>query len=401
MQKKILVIYNYFSTNKGSYSNRYYELSKIWIDKGYSVEFITSPYFKSDISCKKIFEIQNIERIKLNVINFPDGGNKSLGKRLVNSFCFISIASLISLFKSYDLLICSSGPFTIGIPNLLNILFKRKGVKVFEIRDIWPQTGIEYKVFTNKTLIKIAYYFEKLQYKYSDFIVTLSEGQENYIIDRFPRFSRKIRTIPQISNKELFSINLSEATLKKYNNKYGLIFSYIGGLGPIHNVSYWIQLFSKLNNINKSEFSLIILGDGPDKEKLESLSLSLGLKNVYFLGQIPKRDIPFWLKLSYATLFSTTDLPVQQTCAPNKVFDSFSSGTPLIQTSTGWIKSFIRKTNCGISLDLNNIDNSAKLVSQYINSKDKRDLHHENALKNANKFDKKLLAEKFLNLIQK
>lgn len=88
MQKKILVIYNYFSTNKGSYSNRYYELSKIWIDKGYSVEFITSPYFKSDISCKKIFELQNIEGIKLNVINFPDGGNKSIAKRLLNSFFF-------------------------------------------------------------------------------------------------------------------------------------------------------------------------------------------------------------------------------------------------------------------------------------------------------------------------
>lgn len=187
--------------------------------------------------------------------------------------------------------------------------------------------------------------------------------------------------------------------MDKYKNKYGLIFTYIGGLGPIHNVSYWIQLFSKLNKINKSKFSLIILGDGPDKEKLESLSLNLGLKNIHFIGQIPKRDIPFWLKLSYATLFSTTDLPVQQTCAPNKVFDSFSSGTPLIQTSTGWIKSFIRKTNCGISVDLNNIDDSAELVSQYINNNDKRKLHHENSLKNADKFDKKLLAQKYLNLI--
>ena len=129
------------------------------------------------------------------------------------------------------------------------------------------------------------------------------------------------------------------------------------------------------------------------------MSLNLGLKNVHFIGQISKRDIPFWLKLSYATLFSTTDLPIQQTCAPNKVFDSFSSGTPLIQTSTGWIKSFIRKTNCGISIDLNNIDDSAELVSQYIKNNDKRKLHHENSLKNADKFDKKLLAQKYLNLI--
>ena len=64
--KKILIIYNYFSTNKGSFSNRYYELSKIWIRRGYNVEFITSPYFKSDIVCKKIFEIQYIDKIKFS-----------------------------------------------------------------------------------------------------------------------------------------------------------------------------------------------------------------------------------------------------------------------------------------------------------------------------------------------
>lgn len=400
MKKKILVIYNYFSTNKGSYSNRFYELSKIWLAKGYKVEFITSPYFKSDITCKKLFEIQNVEGIKLNVINFPDGGNKTIFKRILNSFCFTFFASLISIFKSYDLLICSSGPFTIGIPNLINIFFKKKGVKVFETRDIWPQTGIEYKVITNKIVIKLAYLFEKLQYKYSDYIVTLSEGQENYLKKKFPKFSNKICTIPQISNKELFNIKLSENERKKYYNKYGLIFTYIGGLGPIHNVSYWIQLFYKLNKINNSKFSLIIAGEGPDKNKLEKLSFNLGLKNVYFIGQISKEDIPIWLRVSYATLFSTTDLPIQQTCAPNKVFDSFSSGTPLIQTSTGWIKNFIKKTNCGITVDISNVENSAKLVSQYINNQSVRNLHCQNSIKNAKKFDKKILAQRYLNLIK-
>ena len=275
LMKKILIIYNYFSTNKGSFSNRYYELSKIWIRKGYNIEFITSPYFKSDIVCKKIFEIQYIDKIKLNVINFPDGGNKSLIRRLINSIFFTLIASALSLFKRYDLLICSSGPFTIGIPNLINIFFRKKGLKVFETRDIWPQSGIEYGLITNKILVKLSYIFEKLQYKYSDFIVTLSQGQENYIKKKYPDYAFKIHTISQICNVELFKIKLLSSEIKKYKHKYGKILTYIGGLGKIHNISYWIYLISRLNKINQSKFSLLIIGSGPDKIFLENLSKNL------------------------------------------------------------------------------------------------------------------------------
>tara|TARA_B100001778_G_scaffold42253_1_gene30442 strand:- start:5685 stop:6890 length:1206 start_codon:yes stop_codon:yes gene_type:complete len=397
--KKILIIYNYFSTNKGSFSNRYYELSKIWIRRGYNVEFITSPYFKSDIVCKKIFEIQYIDKIKLNVINFPDGGNKSLIRRLINSIFFTLISSALSLFKRYDLLVCSSGPFTIGIPNLINIFFRKKGLKVFETRDIWPQTGIEYGLITNKILVKLSYIFEKLQYKYSDFIVTLSQGQENYIKKKYPDYAFKIHTISQICNVELFKIKLLSSEIKKYEYKYGKILTYIGGLGKIHNISYWIYLISRLNKINQSKFSLLIIGSGPDKIYLENLSKKFKLKNVHFFGQIPKNSTPFWLNLSYATLFSTTNLPVQQTCAPNKVFDSFSAGIPLIQTSTGWIKDFVEKTNCGISIKLDNIEDSAVKVSEYLNNPKIRDIHSINSFNNSKIFDKHLLADKYLNLL--
>ena len=211
--------------------------------------------------------------------------------------------------------------------------------------------------------------------------------------------SFKIHTISQICNVELFKIKLLSSEIKKYEYKYGKILTYIGGLGKIHNISYWIYLISRLNKINQSKFSLLIIGSGPDKIYLENLSKKFKLKNVHFFGQIPKNSTPFWLNLSYATLFSTTNLPVQQTCAPNKVFDSFSAGIPLIQTSTGWIKDFVEKTNCGISIKLDNIEDSAVKVSEYLNNPKIRDIHSINSFNNSKIFDKHLLADKYLNLL--
>ena len=105
---------------------------------------------------------------------------------------------------------------------------------------------------------------------------------KNYIKKKFPIYASKIHTIPQICNIELFKIKLKPVEIKKYEVKYGKILTYIGGLGQIHNISFWIYLISRLNKINKSKFSLLIIGSGQKKLFGKSFK-NLGLKNIYFL----------------------------------------------------------------------------------------------------------------------
>src|SRR5690606_23032203 len=118
----------------------------------------------------------------------------------------------------------------------------------------------------------------------------------------------------------------------------------IGSLGLIHNIDYWMAVAEELTRIDShNNVILVFIGDGADRERLISYKEQRGLKNVRFLGLKPKKDLPIWVQASKATLFATLDNPVQSTCSPNKIFDSFAASTPIIQTTQGWIKDLVNE----------------------------------------------------------
>ena len=70
---KILVIYPYFGTPAGNWSTRMYELTRRWVRDGMEVEIITAPYEKSDIKSSGMISHQQIEGIKLTIMNWEIG----------------------------------------------------------------------------------------------------------------------------------------------------------------------------------------------------------------------------------------------------------------------------------------------------------------------------------------
>ena len=65
--------------------------------------------------------------------------------------------------------------------------------------------------------------------------------------------------------------------LESYKNK----FLYIGRLSEVKNLAFLIKVFNKL-----PEYSLTIIGEGPDKIKLESMSEP----NINFVGSVENKE---------------------------------------------------------------------------------------------------------------
>jgi glycosyltransferase involved in cell wall biosynthesis len=339
---KILIFYQYFCTPKGSWSTRFYEFASRWADQGYHVTVVTAPYEKSDITATRFIEKQSMNGIDLIVINTPDSNRSSVFKRALNSLLFSSIACWFAIVKKSDIVIASSGPITIGLPALVAKFFRRKPL-VFEIRDLWPGGGIEMGKINNKFLIKAALFFEKLLYHKSDLVVTCSEGQKNNIKKRFPHI--RCVTIPHGGDLELFNpVNQSNLSVD------GKLFTHIGSLGFIHNCRLIIEAAIKIKEMKRDDIKIIFIGDGAERKTLEAMKIKYDLTHVEFMGLKPKVELPQWVTASRATLFTTLNNEVQNTSCPNKIFDSFAAGVPVIQTTTGWIKTLIDQEQCGINV---------------------------------------------------
>ncbi|MCE7992584.1 MAG: glycosyltransferase family 4 protein [Roseivirga sp.] len=341
---KILLFYQYFGTPKGSWSTRAYELTRRWVEKGHEVTVVTAPYDKSDISTNGFITRQEIEGVKLIVVDSGDSNRLSTAVRAFRAIRFALVSCYYALFRSYDVLISSSGPITIGLPMIMAKALRRKPT-VFEVRDLWPAGGIELGLIKKGWQSKLALWFEALCYRKTNLIVPCSPGMEASINKRFPH--KKTLVIPNASDPEIFGIDQIRPEQVPSAIGDNTIFLYAGSLGLMDDCR---QIVAAMELLKDEEISLVFVGDGAERKELERQAASTGNPNIHFMGLIPKTEVARWFSIATASFVTFKDFEVLHTSSPNKMFDSFAAGVPIIQSTRGWIKELVDKKKCGINV---------------------------------------------------
>jgi len=393
---QILIFYQYFGTPKGKWSTRMYEMTRRWVERGHRVTVITSPYEKSDIRAEKFIERQNIDGIDLIVINSADSNRDSIVKRMIKASVFSLMSCYYALTVKCDIVMASSGPITVGLPALLTKWFRRKPM-VFEVRDLWPDGAIELGKLDNGLLRSIAVWFEKLCYKNAALVVPCSKGMEEGVLRKHPQ--AKTLIIPNASDVELFSKVSDED--KKNPEKYAgkKLFLYAGSLGLMDEVE---QVIEGMRLVNNPDVLWIVIGEGAERKHLESLVAQYQLTNIEFLGIMPKTEVIKWFSRVEATFVTFRDLPVLHTSSPNKMFDSFAAGVPIIQSTKGWIKELVDRTKCGINVEPDKPQQFAAAIEAIAADRGYRDQLSMNAKHLAEEeFNRDILATRYLEAIVK
>ena len=392
---KILIFYQYFGTPKGKWSTRMYELTRRWVDRGHQVTVVTSPYEKSDIKIEKFIEHIKIEGIDLIVINSADSNRDGIAKRISKALIFSIMSCYYALTIKCDVVMASSGPITIGLPALLTKWFRRKSM-VFEVRDLWPDGAIELGKLNNTVLRKIAIYFERLCYKNAALVVPCSKGMEDGVLKKLP--SAKTLVIPNASDVELFS-KVSDEDKKLPTIYLGKkLFLYAGSLGLMDEVE---QVIEGMRLVKDPRVVWLIIGDGAEKEHLQQLVSKYELTNVHFLGIMPKTEVIKWFARVEATFVTFKDLKVLHTSSPNKMFDSFAAGVPIIQSTKGWIRELVERTECGINVEPYKPEQFAHAIERIASDKCYRDKLAINAkLLAETEFNRDTLAQMYLQKME-
>lgn len=342
---KIIYIYPYFGTPKGGWSTRVYEFTKRWTNEGVDVTVITSPYYKSDITASRIVEKQEIEGIRLIVINSPDSNKASITNRAFNALKFSLFAIYYSLTLNYDVIVSSSGPITTALPGLISKFFRSKKF-VFEVRDLWPMGAIEMKLIRNPTLIKFGLWFERMCYKKADLVATCSKGMEEGVLRVWPAAHTIV--VPNSSDTELF--RRTEKIPGNFPDDWigRKVFVYTGSLGLMDDCT---QILHGFMLASAKDICLAVVGDGAERAKLENFVIENKLQDsIGFFGLIPKEEVVKWYNVATASFVTFKNLPVLHTSSPNKMFDSFAAGVPIIQNTLGWIRELVENEQCGINV---------------------------------------------------
>lgn len=373
-----------------------YEYGKRWVEAGHQVTVVTAPYEKSDIRANKFFDTIEVDGIRVRIINASDSNRYATTWRVIKAFQFAFFSSVYALTLRYDVIICSSGPITVGVPGLLAHWLRRKKL-IFEVRDLWPAGGIEMGKITRPWQKKLALMFEGICYRQAQLVITASPDQEKHILERYPNLRTLV--IPNASDTDLFGprtrLDRPEWAMGKH------LFTHIGSMGFIHNVGFWIEVATELQARGDDSICVVLIGEGVERLHWENVVLQSNLRNVHFLGLLPKHMLPPWVQTSVATLFSTLNNPVQNSSSPNKVFDSFAAGTPIIQTTTGWMANLINREKCGINVAPGDVGAAVAAMQFLVQHPDERqNLAHEASRVAATLFDRSTLAHQYLEALK-
>jgi glycosyltransferase involved in cell wall biosynthesis len=340
---RILFLYHVFTAPTGAWSTRAYEFARRWVKAGDQVTIVTCQHEKSGLDPKGLIAHFNIEGVEVRVINVKHSNKSGKLARILNYGVFALASTGFALTHRYDVMLASSGPLTIGFPALLAHKLRRKPF-VFEVRDLWPEGAIQLGLMRGASSIRFWRAFERACYKNAARIVALSEGMANEI--RKLGFS-DVDVIPNACDNELFGPRREFVAPEWAQGKKVVL--YTGSIGQMDDCRQLIEMAAVLQQRGADDISVVLIGDGKERVMVETLAAEKKLTNVRFLGLLPKNEVVGWLQNARCALLSFKNLPALHTVSPNKMFDAFAAGTPVVQTTQGWIADLLTREKCGLT----------------------------------------------------
>lgn len=185
-------------------------------------------------------------------------------------------------------------------------------------------------------------------------IIAVSEEIKTSLMIHQKIPSSKITVIHYGVNTEKF-LNNSRSRKSKQEN-YPII-GIVGRLDPIKGHKYLLMALEKVKKVYP-KLKCLIIGDGPIRGELETLSESLGLRNnVEFLGF--RRDVQ-----SLLGLMDIFVLPSLSEGLPNSILEAMASSVPVVATNVGGIPEVITDKKNGLLVPPKDVDKLAEAILQ-------------------------------------
>ncbi|WP_456407936.1 glycosyltransferase family 4 protein [Caldithrix abyssi] len=328
------------------------------------------------------------------------GYNSNFFGRLIGYLSYSFSSLLTALFiKKVDLIIVTSPPLFVGISALIASRLKRIPL-IFEVRDLWPESAIATNVISNKQLIAIMYWVEKVLYKNASKIVVLTPAFAENIAMRFPQFAGKIELVTNGADFDLMQPS------PKYNwvrEKYGWgnkkVFAYFGAHGVANDLIQVVETARLLKD--REDILFVLIGDGMQKELLKEKARDYHLKNVQFIDSVPKEQVADFINASDVCMAILKKTDTFKTVYPNKVFDYMACKKPVLVTIDGITRKLIENASAGLYSPPGDYQAFKQTVEKMANLPDlELNKMGENGYAFIKEhFDRKKLAQRYLSII--
>lgn len=400
---KLLILTQYFPPEVGAPQNRLFELAVRLKKLGIEVSVLTAmpnyPQMKIyDGYEGKDYIYEEIEGVPVHRASIYLPKNKSIVQRLLNYFSFVYSSAIIGKNKigDVDIIMCESPPLFLGY-SALYLKRKKKAKLIFNVSDLWPESAEKLGVVTNKWMLKLAYRLEKKLYHKSILVTGQTQGICKNINERFS----SVNTFWLPNGVDVSYYNPSTVT-SHWRGENGfsqddILYLYAGIIGLAQGLEIILTAAELLKTYPLIKF--ILVGSGPEKEKLLSIKNEKQLSNVYFFDAVSKLQMPQIVQASDVSIIPLRKLDLFLGAIPSKIFENLAMEKPVILAVDGEARElFVNQGKCALYSEPENAEDLAKNVLLLANNKDlRKQLGDRGRIYVEESFNRNTIAQNFYN----
>jgi glycosyltransferase involved in cell wall biosynthesis len=398
---KLLILTQYFPPEVGAPQNRLFELAIRLKKLGIDVEVLTAmpnyPQMEIYVGYKNkkyVFEV--IEGIPVHRSSIYLPKSKSIIQRLLNYFSFVVSSARIGNSKigDVDVILCESPPLFLGYSAMY--LKRKKCAKlIFNVSDLWPESAEKLGVVTNKYMLKLAYHLEQKLYHKSILVTGQTQGICKNINERFP--SVKTFWLPNGVDLTYYNPLTVNSNWRKENgfDDHDILVLYAGILGLAQGLEIILEAADKLKQDKRVKF--ILLGSGPENQKLQAIQIEKQLKNVYFFDAVSKTQMPQIVKSIDVSVIPLRKLDLFLGAIPSKIFENLAMEKAVILAVDGEARElFVNQGKCALYSEPENVDDFVANIKLLVNDEIlRKDLGKKGRIYVEQNFNRDTIAQKF------
>ncbi len=403
---RIVILSQYFPPEVGAPQNRLYELAVRLQERGAEVTILTAmpnyPQMVIHTEYKGKWHVkEEMNGLTVHRSWIYASTSKGIAKRLLNYYSFVISSLFTGLFRlpKHDYILVESPPLFLG--KTAYLISRLRGSKmIFNVSDLWPESAEKLGIVTNKTFLSVATWLEEFLYKKSHLITGQTQGICKDIQTRFPK--KDIFWLPNGVDMKYYVASDKDMT---WRNSHGfaqedMLLLYAGIIGHAQGLEVILHAAKILETEKNLKF--LILGSGPEREKLIQLKEELQLSNVTFLDAVGKKEMPTIVSSVDAAVIPLKKLDLFLGAIPSKIFENLAMRKPILLGVLGEAKElFIDEGKAGLAFEPENAEDLALKVRQLISDPEACTRFGNNGYEYVKEnFTRDLIAQKFWDELQ-
>jgi glycosyltransferase involved in cell wall biosynthesis len=340
------ILTQYYPPETGAPQARLADLANRLRERGHEVSVLTAmpnyPLGRTFNGYRGLWRREEISGISvLRAAIYP---SKNLGiKRLASYGSFVlSSAALGSLcLPKLDFLMTESPPLFLGVSGYC-LSCTRRARWIFNVSDVWPDSAVRLGVVRPGLSLRVASALESFCYRHAWLVSGQSKEILRHIQSRCPDVA-----MWHLSNgvsPELFSPAGRSAEARERLGGGECIALYAG----LHGIAQGLdQVLSAAALLRDDDgFRIVLMGEGPEKERLVRRAREENLTNVTFMDPVPHQRIPALLASSDLALAPL--LKYLPGAVPSKIYEAMASAVPVVFVGSGEGAEIIERSGAGL-----------------------------------------------------